>query len=234
MYENENVIQSGYSVSDYITKVFIWMFVGLAVTAFVAYGTLATGFIGYLSSGVMLVLAIAELIIVWVLSRKIANHEISSTGAKIGFIAYSVINGLTLSIIFLAYNIGLIYKAFIVAALTFGVMAFIGHTTKKDLTNLGTILIMGLVGIIIATLVNMILSFFGMFSSTFDLIITYITIFIFLGLTAFDVQKIKSYYYTSNGDETLSNNLAIMGALALYLDFINIFLQLLKLFGRRD
>jgi len=234
MYENENVIQSNSEVSDYITKVFVWMFIGLIVTALVAYGTVATGFISYLSPATLVVLAVAELILVFGLTRKIANNDISTTGSKIGFIAYAVINGITLSSIFLVYNLGLIYKAFIVSALTFGVMALIGHTTKKDLTGLGTFLIMGLVGVLLATLVNGVLSFFGMFSTSLDLIISYIAIFIFLGLTAFDVQKLKAYYYASNQDEVFSNNLAIMGALSLYLDFINIFLYILKIFSRND
>jgi len=234
MYENENVIQTGYSVSDYITKVFVWMFVGLIVTALVAYGVATTSFISILTPITLMVLAISELVLVWFLTRKIANNEISNTGAKVGFIVYAVINGITLSTIFLVYNLGLIYKAFIISAATFGVMAFIGHTTKKDLTGFGTFLIMGLVGIIIATLVNGIFSLFGAYNYTLDLIISYIAIFIFLGLTAFDVQKLKAYYYSTNGDETLSNNLAIMGALSLYLDFINIFLYILRLFARRD
>jgi len=234
MYENENVIQSDYGISDYITKVFVWMFIGLLVTAFVAFGVASAGITYYLTGGIMIALAIAELAIVWILSRKIAENAISESGAKIGFIAYSIINGLTLSVIFLIYDLGIIYQAFMVSALTFGAMAVVGHTTKKDLTKFGSFLIMGLVGIIIATIVNAVFSLFGMFNTGLDLILTYLTIFIFLGLTAFDVQKIKSYYYMSNSDETLSNNLAIMGALSLYLDFINIFLHIIKLMSRRD
>ena len=149
MYENENVIQSGYTVSDYITKVFVWMFIGLIVTAMVAYGTVAMRFISYLNPITLLILAIAELGLVFFLTRKISKNTISNTGAKVGFIAYAIINGLTLSIIFLVYDLGVIYKAFIVTSLTFGIMALIGHTTKKDLTGLGSFLIMGLFGIII-------------------------------------------------------------------------------------
>lgn len=234
MYQNENVIQSGYSVSDYITKVFVWMFIGLIVTGLVAYGTVAMGFISYLTPISLLVLAISELALVFFLTRKISQNDISNNAARAGFIGYAVINGITLSSIFLVYSIGLIYQAFIVTSLTFGVMALIGHTTKKDLTGFGTFLIMGLIGVILATLVNAILSIFGAYSTGLDLILSYIAVFIFLGLTAYDVQKLKAYYYSSNGDEILGNNLAVMGALALYLDFINIFLYILKLFGRRD
>ena len=232
-YENENVIQAGTGVNDYIVKVFLWMFLGLAVTAVSAYGLFKTGLITlFMNMPAIIVLGILEIVLVIYLSSAVAKNSISTAGAKIGFIIYAIVNGITLSSIFIAYNIGLIYQAFFISALTFGVMALFGKVTNRDLTKFGSFLIMGLFGVILVTLVNMIFSFFGLFSTQLDIFLSYLTIFIFLGLTAYDVQKIKGFYYASSGDTALASNLSILGALTLYLDFINIFLKVLRLLGR--
>lgn len=145
------------------------------------------------------------------------------------FIAYSVLTGISLSFIFSYYEIGSIINVFLSTTALFGVMAIAGYTTKTDLTKLGSLLMIGLIGIVIASLINLFTQSSGM-----DYIISILGVIIFTGLTAYDVQKIKNLSYESNGG-TLSRKLGIMGALTLYLDFINLFLFLLRLFGgKRD
>ena len=142
------------------------------------------------------------------------------------FIAYSAINGISLSFIFLAYNIGTIYKVFASTAVLFGVMAILGATTKTDLTKMGTFLMMGFFGIIIASLINMFTH-----SPMMDYIISIVGVIVFTGLTAYDVQKIKNMEFEFEGEGRFK--VGLMGALSLYLDFINLFLMLLRLFGGR-
>jgi len=177
---------------------------------------------------------IAEVVLVFYISRMLGSENISPSRAKIAFVVYSIINGVTLSSIFFAYGIGLIYKAFIGSALMFGAMALLGNYTSIDLSKFASILIMGLFGVIIMSLANFIFSFFGMYSGTLDVILGYVTLFIFLGLTAWDMQKLKGMYEYSNGNSELVQTMAIYGALSLYLDFINLFLSLLRISGSRD
>lgn len=142
------------------------------------------------------------------------------------FIAYSIINGISFSFIFMIYNIGSIVNVFLSTTALFAVMAIAGYTTKTDLTKLGSILMIGVIGIVIASLINMFMQ-----SAGFDYLISILGVIIFTGLTAYDVQKIKNIGYEANGADT--SKLGIMGALTLYLDFINLFLFLLRLFGGR-
>jgi hypothetical protein len=143
------------------------------------------------------------------------------------FIAYSAINGISLSFIFIAYKLGTIYKVFASTAVLFGVMALLGATTKTDLTKMGSFLMMALFGIIIASLINMFTH-----SPMMDYIISIVGVIVFTGLTAYDVQKIKNMEHEFEGEGRAK--VGLMGALNLYLDFINLFLMLLRLFGRRD
>lgn len=144
------------------------------------------------------------------------------------FIAYSAVNGISLSFIFLAYSLGTIYKVFASTAVLFGVMALLGATTKTDLTKMGSFLIMALFGIVIASLIN-----YFTHSAQLDYIISIVGVIVFTGLTAYDVQKIKNLEYQFEGEGRAK--VGLMGALSLYLDFINLFLMLLRLFGgRRD
>jgi FtsH-binding integral membrane protein len=146
-----------------------------------------------------------------------------SAGAARGlFMAYAATVGVTFSIIFLTYTSTSIMRVFFITASMFAIMAFIGYTTKKDLSKLGMLLLMGLIGIIIASLVNIFLK-----SSGLELVISYIGVVIFLGLTAYDIQKIKKIYAQFGN----AGNLAVLGALSLYLDFLNLFLFLLRIFG---
>ena len=146
------------------------------------------------------------------------------------FVAYSVINGALLSFIFLAYTMESITSVFFITAGTFATMAVIGYTTKKDLTSIGRILFMALIGIIIATIVNM---FIG--STGLNMIISYLGVLIFVGLTAYDSQKIKQMLAVSGDTGETGQKLALIGALTLYLDFINLFIYLLRILGsKRD
>ncbi len=213
-----------------MTRTYGWMCLALAITAGVAFITAATPAVREVvyQPGVLIVLLIAELALVWGVSAAISR--LSAGAATALFVLYAALNGLTLSIIFLVYTSASIVSTFLVTAGTFGAMAAYGHFTKKDLTSLGNLCFMALIGIIIASIVNLFVA-----SSAFYWFLTYACILVFVGLTAYDAQKIKQMAYAADGEsaEVLQKG-AVMGALALYLDFINLFLLLLRLLGRRD
>lgn len=220
--------QSG--LNAYISKVFGTMFLGLLVTAVAALFTATSETLMdlFYGSNLVFVLIIAELAVVFILSARIGKMGYGACQAM--FYLYAVINGITLASVFYVYDLGTVYVSFFTTAISFGVMAVYGAVTKKDLTNIGNMLMMALIGIIVATIINL---FIG--SETFDLVIAFIAVAVFVGLVAYDTQKLKSYYYASVGDYQMQRKIAIMGALSLYLDFINIFLYLLRIFGsRRD
>ena len=169
-------------------------------------------------------LIIAELALVFAVSGAI--NRLSLATATLLFVIYSVVNGATLSVIFLAYSMPAIIQTFFITAGTFGVMALVGYTTKTDLTSLGKLLFMALIGLVIATVVNM---FVG--STGFDYILSYVGVLIFVGLTAYDTQKIKQMCMQAPDAGEHMQKLALLGALSLYLDFINLFLYLLRIFG---
>lgn len=231
MYENfssQQQLDMQAGLNTYISKIFGRMFIGLFVTAIAALLTVTNVQMFYLFVGtpLMFVLLIAELVIVFSLSARL--NKISYTTAQVMFYAYAIINGITLSSIFVVYDLGTIYTAFFTTAVSFGVMSIYGLVTKKDLTKIGSMLTMLLIGVIIASVVNMFIR-----SSQFDLIISFAAVAIFVGLVAFDTQKLKGYYYASLNDYQLQRKIGIIGALSLYLDFINIFLYLLRIFGNR-
>jgi uncharacterized protein len=163
--------------------------------------------------------------LIFVLAMNFGLNKMSYGTLIALFIAYSIINGISFSFIFFVYQIGSITKVFLSTTALFAIMAVAGYTTKTDLTKLGSILIIGLVGIVIASLINL---FMG--SAKMDYIISILGVIIFTGLTAYDVQKIKNLGYQVEG-HSMASKLGIMGALTLYLDFINLFLFLLRLFG---
>lgn len=211
-------------------KVYLWMTLALVITGLTAYLVASsTNFVFALFNNSILlwVLIIAELGLVFGISAMI--HKLSLTTATLLFVLYSAINGLTLSVIFIAYETAIIAKVFFITAGTFAAMAFIGYTTKKDLSGMGKILFMALIGLIIATVVNIFLK-----SSGLDMIISYIGVLIFVGLTAYDTQKIKNMLYGAEFADESYQKLALLGSLTLYLDFINLFLYLLRIFGSRD
>ena len=171
---------------------------------------------------------IAELALVFAISGAI--NRLSLSTATMLFVLYSVINGAVLSSIFLIYTMTSIASVFFITAGTFAVMAFIGYVTKTDLTSMGKILLMAIIGLIIASLVNV----FFVKSSGFDLIISYAGVLIFVGLTAYDSQKIKQMLQMAPDVSEASQKLALVGALSLYLDFINLFIYLLRILGKRE
>jgi uncharacterized protein len=215
--------------TEFIRRVYNWMALGLACTAITALFTINSGLIySLLSPGVMLVLILAELGLVIALSAAIGRFQ--SSTALLMFFGYSFLNGLTLSTIFLVYTKASIANTFFVTAGTFAAMSVYGYTTKRDLTSMGSFLMMGLIGIIIASFVNLLFR-----SPAFYWLITYAGIAIFVGLTAYDAQKIKEMAYAGFSGSEEERKGAIIGALRLYLDFINLFLLLLRIFGsRRD
>ncbi len=208
-------------------KVFVWMTLALAITGITAFGVATSPTLLAIIFGSKLMfwgLIIAEFALVFAISGAI--NKLSLATATLLFILYSVVNGATLSVIFLAFSTAVIAKTFFITAGTFGVMALVGYTTKTDLTSMGKLLFMALLGIIIASVVNMFVH-----SSGFDLIISYIGVLIFVGLTAYDTQKIKQLCLMAPNGGEMSQKLALIGALELYLDFINLFLYLLRIFG---
>lgn len=205
-------------------KVYTWMTLALLITGVTAFGVASSPTLFMSLSKMMWGLIIAELALVFILSGAI--NRLSLGTATLMFIGYSVLNGAMLSSIFLVYEPMVIAKVFFITAGTFGAMAVYGYTTKKDLTSMGKILFMALIGLIIATVVNMFLK-----SPGFDYILSYIGVAIFIGLTAWDSQKIKEMLQTQYDMSEGAQKLALLGALTLYLDFINLFLYLLRIFG---
>lgn len=228
--------------SKFITKTYLWMGIALLVSAISAFFTAnsifsetgLTSFGQFLYGNSMMgfwIFAIAEIVIVIALSSMI--RKISLQTAILGFIAYSVINGITLSSIFLVYKIESIAAAFAGTSLMFFVMAFYGATTKKNLATFGRYLMMALVGVILVSIVEFLMAaFFKLNTSALDFLIAIASVVIFTGLTAYDSQKIVKVAEHSNGSEDYQK-VSVMAALELYLDFINLFLTLLRIFGKR-
>ncbi len=220
---------------SYMLKVYNYMGIGLVVTGLVAWfsnqaavvdGQLtAWGQLIY-ASPLMWVIAFAPLAFVLVLSFGI--NKLSGATAQLLFWAFAAVMGLSLSSIFMVYTDASIAKVFFISAATFGAMSLYGYTTKRDLTGVGNFLLMGLIGLIIASIVNIFMQ-----SSMLEFAISAIGVLVFVGLTAYDTQKIKESYDSGHGAEVLHKT-AVMGALSLYLDFINLFMMLLRLFGNRE
>ncbi len=211
----------------FLAKVFNWMAVGLAITGVLAYFTAQSGLaLTLASSPLFLVLIFGTLGMVFFLSARIEKIQPGTATAL--FLGYSALNGLTLSTVFLAYTRASIGGTFLITAGMFGAMAVYGMVTKRDLSSMGSFLFMGLIGIILASVVNMFLQ-----SSSLYWAISGIGVLVFVGLTAYDVQKIKTMGeqgIMEQGEGAIRKG-AIIGALALYLDFINLFLMLLRFFG---
>jgi len=220
--------QTQVRVNSFIRSVYNWMAGGLAVTAFLAYfvanSPVQNVILG--SPGLLLVLIIAELGLVFTLAARVQKLKASTATAM--FVIYAALNGVTLSSIFLAYEPSAIASTFFICAATFLACSVYGMTTKRDLTGLGGFMTMGLIGIIIASVVNIFVRSSGM-----AMIISYIGVLVFVGLTAYDTQKLKHMAISQPAgvSEAVVRKGAIMGALTLYLDFINLFLFLLRIFG---
>jgi membrane protein len=170
---------------------------------------------------------LGELGLVYFISSRIMN--LSLTTATLLFIAYSILNGVTMSFIFLVYTTSSIANVFFITAGTFGAMSLIGYTTKRDLSKMGQLLMMALVGLIIASFANILMK-----NDTLSLIISYVGVVVFVGLTAWDTQKIKRMLAQADDISEDAQKIALLGALTLYLDFVNLFLYLLRLLGKRN
>ena len=233
MEETKNLIgnyASKAAQSTLLRSVYVWMTLALVITGFVSmYVAQSYQLVSFIFGNRLALwgMLIAELAVVFYLSARI--NSISFTKATVMFIIYSILNGATLASIFLVYTMSSIASTFFVAAGTFGVMALYGYVTKSDLTRIGNICLMALIGLIIATLVSMLWQ-----NSMLQMIITYVGVILFVGLTAYDSQKIKRLL-TADGIEVTeeTQKIALLGALTLYLDFINLFLYLLRLLGDR-
>lgn len=220
----------------FTAKVFSWMFVGLGITGLMSYIFAATpSLLGLLytvtPTGASMsifgwIVMLAPLGLVLLIG---AGVNRLSYPAMIGvFFLFSALMGMSLSFIFLAYTMSSIFTVFLIAAAMFGVMAFVGYTTHTDLTKFGSLMFMLLIGIIIASVVNLF-----MHSASFSYMISFLCVAVFTGLTAYDVQKIKRIGAQINTDGSTTGKLAISAALSIYLDFINLFLALLRIFGNR-
>ena len=212
-------------------KVYVWMTLALVITGFTAFGVVnSPGILQAIYTNQILFwgLIIAEFALVIGVSAAI--NKISLTTATLMFVLYSVINGALLSYIFLAYTSSSIATVFFITAGTFAAMAVIGYTTKTDLSSMGKYLLMALIGMIIATLVNV----FFVKSTGFELVLSYVGVLVFVGLTAYDSQKIKQMLLQAPDAGEGAQKVALLGALSLYLDFINLFIYLLRIFGKRE
>jgi FtsH-binding integral membrane protein len=213
---------------EYMLRIYNYMASGLALTGIVAYVAAASGFYAQLAQTPLIwVVVLAPLGFAFFFGMRI--HAMSFSTAQLTFWVFSAVMGLSLSYVFLRYTGASIARVFFITAGTFAAMSLYGYTTKTDLSRFGSFLMMGLIGIILASLVNM---FIG--SSALQFAISVIGVVVFVGLTAWDTQRIKEMYSESYGSE-IAGKTAIMGALTLYLDFINLFLMLLQFMGvRRD
>ena len=226
-----SIVSAAETFPALMRKVYVWMTLALVITGLVAYGVATSPalIMAIVSSkALFLGLIVAELALV--IGITAAINKLSMPMATLLFAIYSAINGATLSVIFVAYTMSSIANVFFITAGTFAAMAVLGYTTKKDLSGFGRILFMALIGLIIATLVNV----FLVHSTGFDLIISYVGVLLFVGLTAYDTQKIKRMLIEAEGTGETAQKIALLGALSLYLDFINLFLYLLRLFGKKD
>jgi len=222
--ENEMTLQR--YVAAVMRRVFGKMTLGLLVTALVSWLMLSTPTamnLIFSHPALMWVLFIAELVLVFTLSARI--EKMSNALSTAMFYLYSALTGVTLTPIFFIYTESSIASTFAITSVTFGAMALFGYFTRQDLSKFGTILMMGLIGLIVCMLVNVLL----LHNSMFDLVISIVGVFIFVGLTAWDTQYIKQMCATA--DPTMTGKIATWGALKLYLDFINLFLYLLRFFG---
>ncbi len=227
---NQNPLEvSNNTVSVYFSRVYNWMAIALLLTGVVAYYVAGSESMMQAIVGNRILffgLIIGELFLVGYISRMV--HKISASTATMLFILYAVLNGLTLSVLFMVYTSASISSTFLITAGTFGAMSAYGYFTKKDLTKIGNLAMMALIGIIIASVVNIFMR-----SEMMHWIITYLGVAIFVGLTAYDTQKLKTIANRGFDNGENMEKSAILGALTLYLDFINLFIFLLRIFGDR-
>ncbi|MCM1290801.1 MAG: Bax inhibitor-1/YccA family protein [Prevotella sp.] len=215
------------SATDVLKRVYVRMFIGLLITAFVALGVASSpAAISFIFGNTIMLIGIPIVMIAMAIMIPVRFAKMSTATCMTLFFVYSALMGAWLAPIFLVYKLGSIAYTFFITAGTFGAMSVYGYFTKSDLTKMGTYLMMALFGLIIAMLVNIFLK-----SSTLEWIVSIVGVLIFVGLTAWDTQQIKQLAYTQGLENATADKLATMGAFNLYLDFINLFLFLLRFFG---
>jgi hypothetical protein len=221
-----NVPMTG-AIASFFNAVYAWMFAGLALTAAVSwYVSTRPEILLSMGNGVLL-LFLVELVLVGVISAAI--YRINATVATLLFLLYAAINGVVLSALFLVYTHSVLASAFVVTAGMFGTMSLYGFFTRRDLTAMGSMMFMALIGLIIASVVS-----FFWHNSILQVLINYIGVIVFVGLTAYDTQKLKQIAVATSGNAALAARLSISGALSLYLDFLNLFLFLVQILGGND
>ena len=232
-YENISYAESPFgTLNQFVAKTFGWMFAGLLVTFAAAVGTVSTGvFVMLFNTGLVFALTIAELILVLVLSARITKLQPSTATAM--FFVYAVLNGINLSVYFIAYDLSTLILAFLVGAVYFGVMAVYGANTQRDLLGWAPKLMGGLVALIVTALVGGLFGLlFGISFGFLDVVYCGLSVLLFMGMTAYDTQMLKHHYAYFGGDAAMLQKASIFGALNLYLDFINNFLYIVRILGR--
>ena len=229
-YARDRQLESSLAFPVLMRKTYLWMTMALVITGLTAFvvatNSAITSFLN-LHHQVIWVLFFAELALV--IGINAAINKISLPVATLMFIAYAALNGVTFSSLFYVYTAGSLAATYLITAGTFGAMSAFGFFTKVDLSSIGKILLMALIGLIIATVVNIFVE-----SSALEMILSYVGVLIFVGLTAYDTQKIKNMFLMAPDASSTMQKYALLGALMLYLDFINLFLYLLRIFGKRD
>lgn len=233
-YTYDNIIQidDAASTRKFMANVFLWMFVALAISALCAFeAAFNADFKAYIIDPATnhrtgLGTLIVFLPFVFIMTMSFAFNKLAYPVLVALFMAFAAVMGLGLSSIFLQYTLNAILGVFASTSVLFAVMAIAGYTTSTDLTKFGSLMMMGLVGVLIASVINWFMN-----SAALDYIISFVGVAVFIGLTAYDVQKLKQIAATEDVDGTLKSKLGLMGALNLYLDFVNLFLMLLRLFG---
>jgi len=213
------------TVGQFFNSVYAWMCAGLALTAVVSYLVAQSGRV-FLTPGLLIISFIVQIALVMVIGRAI--NRISAPVATALFLVYAALNGVTLSVLFLLYTKVALASTFIVTAGAFGAMSLYGYTTKRDLTRIGSFLFMALIGLVLASVVNIFLH-----STMMAWIVSWVGVVVFVGLTAWDTQKLKMIALQTGDNPALANRLAVVGSLTLYLDFINLFIFLLQVMNDR-
>ena len=228
-FSRDRQLEASYAFPALMRKTYLWMSMALVITGLTAYVVATNAAISsylFMHSQLIWVLFLAEIGLVIGLSAAI--RKISLSTATLMFVAYAALNGITFSSLFYVYTMGSLASTFFITAGTFGAMSLVGFFTKTDLSSMGKILLMALIGLIIASVVNIFVA-----SSGLEMLMTYLGVLIFVGLTAYDTQKIKQMFLMAPDASESTQKYAVLGALTLYLDFINLFLYLLRIFGRR-
>ena len=229
-FSRDRQLEASYAFPALMRKTYLWMSMALVITGLTAYVVATNAAISnflFMHSQLIWVLFLAEIGLVIGLSAAI--RKISLSTATLMFVAYAALNGITFSSLFYVYTMGSLASTFFITAGTFGAMSLVGFFTKADLSSMGKILLMALIGLIIASVVNIFVA-----SSGLEVLMTYLGVLIFVGLTAYDTQKIKQMFLMAPDASEATQKYAVLGALTLYLDFINLYLYLLRIFGRRE